>query len=405
MQNSKDVRRVDTCRGCGGHEFVDWLDLDKQPLANALVDSALLDKEKRYPLQVVYCIDCKLVQLKYIVDPDVLFADYVYFSSTSPVFRKHFENLAKQCFDEKLIGKDDLIVDIGSNDGIMLKPFKELGARVVGVEPASTVACKAIEDGIDTWPCYFNKDVGAEIGSERGYAKLVTMTNVFAHVDNLRNIILGVKELLDPVHGNFVIEVPYLGNMVKDGTFDLVYHEHLSYFSKSTIASTLAHYGMRVSRIDMIDVHGGSMRVYADFKPLPHNVTDEDINLHLTPAFTGFQEIVDEKRKQVVEQILKLKAQGKRIIGYGAPAKASTLLNYYRLSQYHIGYIIDDSPAKQEKLIPGVHIPIVDVMGDQNYVDYVFIFAWNFKDSIIKKLKDQGYKGKFIIPFPTLEII
>lgn len=405
-----DYREVYECRGCGGHEFADWLNLDKQPLANALVLSTdSPDREKRYPLEVVHCKDCELVQLKYIVDAEVMFTDYLYLSSTSAVFRQHFEDFAAECFTRDILDKDDLVVDIGSNDGILLKPFKAAGARVLGVEPALPIAAAANANGITTIADYFNVVVADEILRGNGPATLVTMTNVFAHVDYLEEILAGVKKILHPKWGKLIIEVPYLPTMIESGTFDLIYHEHLSYFTKNTIQRTLERYGFRVESIDMVAVHGGSMRVTASVGAI--RVTDvsyiEDRDITESLLFKSFPDIVDKNRAKTVTTLLKIMQDGGRIIGYGAPAKASTLLNYYRLDQFHIKFIIDDSPAKQGKMIPGARIPILPFPNsiDSIMADYIFIFAWNFKDSIIERLRKEGYRGKFIIPYPTMEII
>lgn len=401
------VNQVVNCRACLYTTFKPWFNLGIQPLANNLIADLDDYTEDKFPLSLMVCQNCQLVQLTHVVNPDLLFKNYLYYSSTSKVFRDHFEDLAKQQFILDRVHKDDLVVDIGSNDGILLKPFRQQGARVLGIDPADEIAVAATNDGIQTIPAYFDLNVAKVIKKDLGAAKLITATNVFAHVDNLDDILDGVKELIDP-DGRFMIEVAYLPEMIKQGTFDLIYHEHLCYWHLRPLQVIFQRNGMYIDEIQKVPVHGGSIRVFARVGlATQQTLPNEDYHLTGSQEFWQFPKKVEKNKAEIVRLLTKIKGEGKRIAGYGAPAKMSTITNYFDIGADIIDFIIEDAPAKQNHYSPGKHIKIVAPYEDFSDCthEYMFIFAWNFAESIMEKVKKAGYKGKFIVPFPEVKII
>lgn len=399
------------CRLCGGSQFHNWLDLGNQPLANALLSSPD-QEEKRYPLNVCYCLNCSLVQLDHVVDPKELFTEYLYRSSTSEVFRSHFVHLAEKEANLDNVKKGDLVVDIGSNDGILLEPFKRKCEYVLGIEPNKEIARTAVKKGIDTISEYFTIEVAKGILEDYGKPKLVTMTNVLAHVDDIDSVLKGVKILIGD-WGRFMVEVPYLPDMVKKGTFDLVYHEHLSYFTLQTLSQLFGNHGLIILEAEFVPVHGGSIRVYAG--ALNNSVVnsgfirkqiEKDRKFMKSREFHVFPDRVARHKGELTRKLARLKDEGSKIIGYGAPAKLSTITNYYNFPDGTFDYIIDDAPEKQGKYTPGKHMKIVAPHDDLKYCThrYMMIFAWNFATSIMKTVKEKGFRGKFIVPFPTVRV-
>jgi len=402
-------KKVKKCRACLGESFTVWFSLGMQPLANNLLkNESEFKDEKKYPLTLIKCTNCKLVQLSHVVHPDLLFKNYLYHSSTSEVFRDHFEKLAVQLFAMDKLKKNDLVVDIGSNDGILLKPFKKEGARVLGVEPATEIAGKANGEGIETINGYFNLELAAKISKDYGTAKLITATNVFAHIDDLDSILNGVKYLL--AHdGIFMLEVAYLPEMLNQRTFDLIYHEHLSYWHLYPLSVLLDRKNMTFEEVQFIPTHGGSMRVFISNKISDKGYVELPSEKNLTNSFHfyKFPKMLEENKINTMSLLNKYKRQNKRIIGYGAPAKATTITNYYGITSDYIDFILEDSSAKWNMYLPGTHIKIKPYNRNilPGFADFVFIFAWNFADSIVEKCRADGYKGSFIVPFPHVRII
>jgi len=397
--------KISSCKGCLSKNLESWFSLGKQPPANALLKN-LKQKEYFFPLEVCVCKDCGLVQLKHVVDPKLLFGDYVYFSSTAPSFVKHFEDFAQKVFRKAKLKKGDLVVDIGSNDGILLLPFKKLGAKVVGIEPASKIAKVAISKGIPTVNSFFSVKVAKKVvRTFPKKAKVVTATNVFAHIYDLEEVVRGVKELLTD-DGLFIVENPYLWEMVEQGTFDLVYHEHLFYYDITGLSSILNRMGMKVVDFEKVPVHGGSFRYYIskDLKKKPAkrilDALKKERQWRKTRKMSNFSKKLEVNKSRLLKLFKNLKHQKKVAVGYGAPAKASTILNFFQIDKGDLKFIVDDSPAKQNKYLPGVHIPILatDKLFQEN-PDYVLILAWNFAEPITQKLREQNYKGTIITPF------
>src|SRR3989344_1881203 len=402
------IKKNSNCRSCKGNNLQKVISLGSMPPANAFLKKEELNsKEASFPLEVYFCKNCGFVQLVDIVDPELLFRNYVYVSSTSPVFVQHFKELAHRIIDNFKLPKNSLVIDIGSNDGILLRPFKEMGMKVLGIDPAEKIAEIATKSGIETMPVFFNSNVARDIVKSKGKAKFISATSVFSHVDDLDEFLDGVKDLLDD-DGVFLIEVYYLKELLEKNLFDTIYHEHLSYFTARTMSSLMERKGLELFDVEVTDTHGGSLRAYAQRKngihKISHSVKDfikkeEDMKLDKIGTYLEFAKKIDSNKKALLELLKDLKSKNKKIVGYGAPAKGNTLLNYFGIGTNYLDYIVDDSAWKQGLYTPGMHIPVVsaEFLAKQK-PDYMLILAWNFAKPIMKKLNDFD---NFIIPVPV----
>lgn len=400
------------CRLCKSPKLEQFLDLGAQPPANAFLRKENFDKEENFPLRIGICRNCFFVQLMDVVDPDTLFKEYLYTSSTSPVFVKHFEDYAR-FIDDRFHVKGGLVVDIGSNDGILLKPFHALGANILGIDPARMIAEKATKEGVPTITGYFTENVAREILLKHGKAKAITANNVFAHIHDLDEVMRAVRILLSE-DGVFVIEAPYLRVFLEDKLFDTIYHEHLSYIALAPLVPFFAKYGMEIVDVEMVSSHGGSVRIMVaekdahtqEARVAQYVAEEKTAGLENIETYEKFALDVVENRRLLLELLGGLKKSGKHIAGYGAPAKGNTLLNFMHIGPDLVEYIVDDSPLKQGLFTPGMHIPVVS--GErlkEDTPDYLFILAWNFADSIMKKNAEFSSKGgKFIVPVPVPRI-
>lgn len=414
--SSNLVKKFPYCRFCKNKKLVQVIDLGSQPAANAfLTKKQLSNNERKFPLKVNFCSKCGQLQLTHVVSPDILFRNYVYVSSTSSVFVAHFEDYAKSIYKKIGLNKTSFVVDIGSNDGILLKLFKKLGTKILGVDPAREIAKKATKDGIETLPEYFDQKLADKIIKKYGYADIITANNVFAHVPYIDELILGVKNLLKK-DGALIIEAPYLVDFLQKNLFDTIYHEHVSYLSICPLRSLFKRFNMEIFNVEKTDSHGGSIRVYvkkaesnrkknSSVQEFTRN--EERLGLRKLSTYKKFAKKIDKNKIELNKILKKLKSDRKTIIGYGAPAKGNTLLNFFKIGRETLDYIIDDSRYKQGLYTPGMHIPVVSpdrILKDNP--DYILILAWNFANPIMKKL--DAYKkngGKFIVPVPEPKII
>lgn len=414
MQNQ--VFKLSQCRICKNDKLTKVISLGKTPPANAFLKKSELGlPEPFFPLHVNFCPICRQLQLSHIVSPELLFRNYVYVSSTSPVFVSHFEEYAKDVFKSLKLKKVDLVLDIGSNDGILLKPFRKLGARVLGVDPARKIAREASKNGIQTIPDFFDQKVAKKIVKKYGLVKLICANNVFAHINNLDEIIAAVLSLLSK-DGVFIIEAPYLVVFLQKNLFDTIYHEHLSYFSVKPLVALFKRHNMKVFDVWETSSHGGSIRVFVSREKSKYKVKksvpkllkkEELLGLDNLQTYLKFAKKIKQNRVKLIALLKKLKTQGKRIVGFGAPAKGNTLLNYFKIGPEVLDYIVDDSKYKQNLFTPGTHIPVLSptrILKDKP--DYVFILAWNFAGPIMDKLSDyKKVGGHFIIPVPEPAIL
>jgi SAM-dependent methyltransferase len=402
------------CRICGSTKLDKFLSLGPTPLANNFLKADQLNKEELYyPLDVYFCNKCDLIQLLDIVPPEVMFKDYAYITGASKPMELHFASLAKDIVNNFKINKDSLVVDIGSNDGTLLQYFSKMGLRILGIEPASNIAQIARKRGIATINKFFSKDCAIKIYKKYGFADIIFATNVFAHVDNLENILYGIDYLLSK-EGVFVIEVPYLINLLDNIEFDTIYHEHLSYFSIYPLVYLFRKFGMKIVDIKQISIHGGSVRIFVkrSTKKQSQNVSkflliEQNAEIDSLKTYTKFAKKVALVKERLVKLLKTLKNEKTRITGYGAAAKGNTLLNYCKIGPDILDYISDTTPYKQGRCTPGMHIPIFsEEKFHREPPNYVLLLAWNYADEILQK--EQKYRqkgGKFILPLPIPKII
>jgi len=407
------------------------MSLGATPPANEFVTAAQRGKpQERFPLDVHLCGRCGHVQLLEIVDPEILFRNYVYVSSTSSVFVDHFRRYAEELRRLTGMPAGSQVLEIGSNDGTLLRFFKDAGMRVLGIDPARAIAAEATRSGVETIPEFFDLALARQLRSQGWEASLVLANNVFAHADDLHTIVDGVAHILRP-DGLFVFEVSYLLDVVEKTLFDTIYHEHVSYHTVKPLVGLFERHGMELIDAIRVDSHGGSLRGIAKLKGgrFPRQGRVEELialearlGLHGPEAYRRLFGKVQERKAQLTELLRRLKQEGRRIAGFGAPAKATTLMFHFGLGPDTLDYIIDDSPWKQGLYTPGHHIPVVpssalyevpagsfakrNCRGEESTrPDYALILAWNFADSIMKKherFRDAG--GHFIVPLPTVEI-
>lgn len=405
-----------TCRLCAGLRLREVLSLCPTPPANEFVGQlAVGQPQTKYPLDVHLCEECGHLQLVDVVDPAVLFRNYLYVSGTSPVFVEHFRRYALTMVERFDLRSSHLAVDIGSNDGVLLKALQAHGLAVLGVDPARDIAALASADGIPTWTEFFSSEVGHRILAEKGRAHLVTANNVFAHSDALEDIADGVGAILAP-QGVFVFEVSYLADVYEKNLFDTIYHEHLAYHSVRPLLSFFEVRGLHVFDAERVDTHGGSIRVYVQTgrggrersERLLNIVADEEaLGLFDPQTYVGWGDRIKQHGKDLRGTLEAMRAQGKRIAGFGAPAKATTLMHQFGVDKTLVEFIIDDSPLKQGLYSPGLHLPVLapSALGERA-PECLLILAWNFADSIIARHGDYiANGGTFIVPLPELRIV
>ncbi len=412
---TEDCRRRDSCRLCGGRDLALILKLTPTPPANAFVAADTRDNPQPcFPLDVFLCRTCAHVQLLDVVDARLLFENYPYVSGTSPVFVKHFENYADGVGGRFELQPGGLVIDVGSNDGTLLRAFKARGMQVLGVDPAKSIARRATEAGIETLADFFTPRLAANIRAERGPAAVVTANNVFAHADDLAGLRDGIRDLLMP-GGVFVFEVSYLADVVEKTLFDTIYHEHLAYHSAKPLRRFFEAGGMELFAIQRVDVHGGSLRGMAQAAGGPYAVDgsvaklvaqEEKCGLDRAATFRTFAGRIQQLGQQLKRLVAGIKAEGKSIAGFGAPAKATTLMYHFGIGPGVVDFVVDDNPLKQGLYTPGQHIPVLpaDALYERS-PDYAIVLAWNFAPSIMAKhsaFRERG--GRFIVPLPELTV-
>jgi SAM-dependent methyltransferase len=410
-----EYRKRTNCRLCGSINLREVLELTPTPPANAFVFAESAGKRQQtFPLDLFLCLDCAHAQLLDVVDPAVLFEDYVYVSGTSPVFIRHFREYAETVIARLQPPDNSLVVDIGSNDGTLLRFFLEAGYSVLGIDPARRIAEEASANGIETWPAFFSADLASRIIADRGPAAVVTANNVFAHADDLAGIVEGIRALLAP-GGAFIFEVSYLVDVFEKTLFDTIYHEHLAYHSVKSLVPFFRAHGMELVAVERVDTHGGSLRGIAklarDNPSVASSVQDlialeEETGIDRPEGFASFGRRINSVKVELTTLLYRLKAKGFSIAGFGAPAKATTLMYHFGIGSDLIDFIADDSPLKQGLLSPGLHIPVLPSSAIyERKPDYILVLAWNFAAPIMAKhsvFSEQG--GKFIVPLPTVNI-
>jgi SAM-dependent methyltransferase len=400
------------CRACKSTNLYCYLPLGDHPAANAFVRPARLDEpDHLYPLDTFACLDCALIQVSDPLPADY-YVDYVYVPSASTTMPEHFRALAKRFKSELITGPDQLVVDIGSNDGLLLAACKDEGLRVLGVDPSSNISDIARSRGVEVFNEYFTAESAVRIRAKYGPAQVIVTTNTFNHIDDLHNFMEGVAVMLDE-GGSFVIEVPQALTCIVHNEFDTVYHEHLSVLSAASIVALGAPVGLELVDIEELPIHGGSMRCYLRRKGPPSKaVVDYLASEHAAKLFEkatygAHAARVAGIRADLMKLLGELKADGKVVAGYSAPAKGNTLLNYYGIGPDTLPWIADRNELKQGRYTPGMRIPVVspDKIA-QDKPDYLLILAWNFKDEIMQQQEAfRAAGGKFILPIPKVEIV
>jgi len=403
-----------TCHICQNKKLHKFLSLGPIPLANSFLPPDQLGvTEPYYPLDVCFCSNCGLVQLAQIIAPEILFKDYAYLTGTSEPMKAHFAKLAESAIQRFSLTEGDLVLDIGSNDGTLLENFQRRGMRVLGIEPATNVAKLASLRGVETWDDFFDESLARRICSDKGQPRAILATNVLAHVADLEGFLRGVNHLLAD-DGVFVIEVPYLVDMLNRVEFDTIYHEHLRYFAVRPLIALFSKFGMSIVAVERVSVHGGSLRVYGQkFIPsLPSSVTEllsleTEAKIDSLETYQKFAEDVRRLKEDLVSLLKALKKQGAKIAGYGAPAKGNILLNYCKIGTDILDYVTDTTPFKQGRYTPGMHIPVFPENHFHEFPpDYALLLAWNYADKILQK--EEGYRqagGKFIVPIPEPKLV
>lgn len=404
---------VEKCQICGNKELEPILFLGYLPPVNQMHKVGEKPHEQPgYPAQVLYCEKCHLVQLGLIVNPKILFPpEYPYTSSTTKILRENFAELYKECKTIADLNKEDLIIDIGSNDGNLLSNFKD-SHKVLGITPEE-IGKIAIERGIPTIIDYFDKDVVEKVKKEHGKAKVITATNVFAHIDNVNEIVKLILELLED-DGIFISESHYLLKLIETLQYDTIYHEHLRYYSLHSLKYLLEKHGLEIIHAKDIPTHGGSIRVYAARKgryksnDAVGKQLDKEKNVVLSKEkLLEFKDKVVVSKLELHSLLLDIKKQGKKIYGIGAPSRASTLINYVGIDDGIMDYVVEIKGShKIGKYMPGTLIPVVEesrLYEDQP--DYALLLSWHIAEELAPKIKEKGFKGDFIVPLPKPRVL
>jgi len=419
--NSMQDKQGLECKICHNETLKKFIDFGQMPVANAFLKKEDLDKQEfTYHMAVGFCEDCKMAQLtevvpydKYII-PDVNSkTNYAFFSSTSAFMGKHFAEMARET-EERFLNDNKKVIEIGSNDGIMLQAFSDR-KKVLGIEPSNNVAQVAIGKGIETLTEFFSEKLARKIASERGRVRAVLSTNVFLNIIDIHDFMKGIDALLDN-KGVFVTEDPYIGEILKQNSYDQVYDEHIWYFSLNSLSNLFATHGFEIFDAEKQEVHGGSMRVYSARKGA-YRQTDRVLELfdqeyenkitEMSP-YISFAKDVERNRDELVDLLKNFKSQGKRIVGYAAASKGTIVQNYCGIGPDVLDYISDSTPAKQGLYTPGKHIPVVspDIFHNDKTVDYALLGAWNHAREIIGKEHDFLRRGgKFITHLPNPRIL
>lgn len=408
------MEAIKGCRSCASERLVQVLDLGETPLADALVKPENVDQtEAVYPLQTVYCEDCGLVQIRETVPPDVLFCqDYPYYSSFSEALLKHSKINVDEIIERRSLGPEHLVVEIASNDGYLLKNYREQGIPVLGIDPAAGPAERAQAIGVDTLVDFFSPALAKQLAAEGKQADVIHANNVLAHVADTNGIVSALATLVKD-DGVIVIEVPYVKDLIEHVEFDTIYHEHLCYFSGIALDKLFRRHGLYLNDVRKLTIHGGSLRLFIEKHEAVGDSVKELLSieraegLDTSAYYQGFAQRVDTLKQDLLKLLGDLKAQGKTIAAYGAAAKGATMINYVGVGSDMVDFVVDRNTYKQGMYMPGQKLPIYSpdkLLEDMP--DYLLILAWNFADEIRAQQAQYAERGgKFIVPVPTPTIL
>lgn len=406
------------CRFCNNPVEEIFLDLGMSPLANSnLKSSELNNVESFYPLCSYFCSNCYLVQLDEFEQPENIFSNYDYYSSFSETWNNHIESFVNSAISRFNLSQENQIIEIASNDGYLLKHFKKKNFPILGIEPATNIANDAESSGIPTLNKFFGTQTAKELSSSGKKANILIAFNVLPHVPNLNDFVEGLKILLDS-NGLLIIQFSaYLMNLIEQNEFDMIYHEHFSYFSLHTLQKIFSSFGLQIFDVEKVSVHGGSLRLFikhennSDFI-LTTNVdkllaAEKQFGLTDSSIYNKYSEQISIVKQNIWKFFISAKQENKKIVCYGAPAKGNTLLNFCGIGKDFIDYTVDKNPHKQNLFLPGTHIPIYSPEKIRSTKpDYVLILPWNLKDEIVKQMSFiRDWNGKFVVLIPEIEII
>jgi SAM-dependent methyltransferase len=405
------------CRFCGHRLEHIFADLGMSPLANSYLTPAQLHQmEPFYPLRVYICAGCLLVQAEEFESPESIFGDYAYFASYSDTWLQHAKTYADMAVERFGLDRQSLVVEVASNDGYLLQYFVARGIPVLGVEPAANVADAALKKGVPTTVRFFGAETARDLVAQGKVADLLVGNNVLAHVPKLNDFVRGMKIVLK-ANGVVTMEFPHLMRLMQENQFDTIYHEHFSYFSFIVIDKIFADHGLTLFDVEELPTHGGSLRIYARHtedtsKPIGQRVFDllareKDAGFASWQSYLSFSDRVKATKYKLLNFLIKAKRERKSIVGYGAPAKANTLLNYCGIRSDFMDYTVDRSPHKQGHFLPGTHIPIhhPDKIKETK-PDYLLILPWNLKDEVMEQMQCiRDWGGQFIVPIPEVQVL
>jgi hypothetical protein len=406
-----------TCRFCGAGLSESFVDLGSSPLCQKHIPLAKAQEaELFFPLHAFVCSKCFLVQLDEFVVPSDIFGDgqYAYFASFSDSWLAHARRYVDNVSERFGLGKDSFVIEIASNDGYLLQNFVQRGVPVLGIEPASNTAAAAREKGVESRVCFFGSETARQLVSEGKRPDLLLGNNVLAHVPDVNDFVQGMKLLLKDT-GVITMEFPHLVRLIAENQFDTIYHEHFSYFSFTTVKRIFARHGIRLFDVEELPTHGGSLRIYGCHDQAAHKDTarvgallaqEAELGVETLAYYSTFAEKVRETKRCLLEFLIQAKRQRKSVVGYGAPGKGNTLLNYCGIRRDFVDYTVDRSPHKQNNLLPGSRIPIhAPEKIFETKPDYILILPWNLKEEIMKQMADvRKWGAKFVVPIPTAKV-